>query len=222
MTTLRRSIPLLSACALILFTSGCTNTYPKETNYGLVQQRKESHNQSRAYQTEQQAHSIIHNNRAMAYDHNLSNQIAAMHGVMGAIVMRTENNAYVAVMLDRAAAGTKSGGNERFTRGPLDPKNNMPQPYYQNLYTNELATDFLGYDTVKDHRNLSHVFKQRIAEKIRAADPQVHDVYISANRNFINQLNAYKLYSAAGASLQPYISEFNKSVTQIFGTEKLP
>ncbi|WP_217561105.1 hypothetical protein [Paenibacillus sp. GbtcB18] len=220
---MRRFIPALSAAGFIIVTvSGCSNTYPKETSYGHPKQRIEGQGQSRAYQTQQQVSAVSHNNTFFAYDHELSTQVAAMHGVMGAIVMRTDRNAYAAVMVDNSASGTKAGRSETKTHGPGDQKNQLPQPYYENLYTNELASDFIGYVTVQDHKNLSHTFKQEIALKIRQLDPTVHDVYISANREFINQLNHYKLAALSGASLKPYVNEFNQGVTRIFGTKPQP
>jgi hypothetical protein len=41
-------------------------------------------------------------------------------------------------------------------------------------------------------------------------------VFISANRNFVNDLNEYAIEYRAGKSLEPYIQEFNRKVAFYF------
>ncbi|MNI73825.1 Sporulation lipoprotein [compost metagenome] len=144
----------------------------------------------------------------------------ALDGVNTAIVMVTNENAYVAIMIDSTATGTKGSKQETNNAGtdtgiynPYNPDSDSMPPHVLNSGVN-------NYETSMYHDKLSHRFKQTIAQKIRTQRPDLLDVYISANRDFINAMNHFAIVNWKGLSLQNELPQFNQTVTQIFGTEQ--
>lgn len=208
--------------------AGCFPTYDgrNASNYGSKKEPSPQ-NTSRAYQTQQQYSSVTHQYSKLEMSQFLSDQVQAMNGVNSSIVMLADNNAFVALMIDSSAAGThgytpkgRTGGDSGETNnaGMVRGLYNANSPLNDHYDPNMLNIGANNYETVKHHEFLTHEFKQKIAEKIRSLQPSVHDVYISANRDFLNQLNMYAQESWKGNSLQGYLPEFNATVTQIFGT----
>lgn len=72
-----------------------------------------------------------------------------------------------------------------------------------------------GY-TFTNEKSLSHPFKQTIAVTVRKLHPAVHDVFISANRDFLNRMNAYAQEAWKGGMLDAYVNEFNEMCNRIF------
>ena len=109
--------PICGMIFLLLTLSGCDRG--RTENMGKVPTTRISallsKNQTdteRAYQTQQLYGPVTHNNTKLEYSQFLSNQFNAMNGVNTAIVMTTDQNAYVALMIDSSATGTK-GYNQR-------------------------------------------------------------------------------------------------------------
>jgi len=228
MRMIRHGLRILWIGFLTAF-SGCYPLYDGQSanNYGSKADDTRQ-NSSRAYQTQQQYSRVTHNYSKLEMNQFLSDQVQAMDGINTSIVMLADNNAFVALMLDNTATGThgyapkgRTGGdsgetnNSGFVRGLYNANN----PMNDNYDPNKLNVGANSYETVQHHEFLTHEFKQKVAEKIRSLQPSVHDVYISANRDFLNQLNMYAQESWKGNSLQPYVPEFNEAVTRIFGTE---
>lgn len=225
---LSRFIKALSLGVLAVSVTGCFPNYDYNSaqNYGS---RREASPQdtSRAYQTQQQYATVSHKVTKLDLNQMLSDQVQAMDGVHTAIVMMGDNTAYVGITLDNTASGTRSGDSHIGPRGMGsvgEETNNygIVKGYYSptNDYANpdELISGVQGGDTVMNHEDLSHLFKQKIAEKIRMTQPTVVDVYISANRDFVNELNRYAQEAWQGRSLEPYRAQFVTLAERIFGT----
>ncbi|UJF34149.1 YhcN/YlaJ family sporulation lipoprotein [Paenibacillus hexagrammi] len=216
--------PICGMLFSILLLSGCTENgreYGKSlenTNYSATSSKDTQMN--RAYQTQQLYGPVSHNNKKLEYSQFLSNQVNSINGVNTAIVMTTDQYAYVALMMDNTATGTKGTvketGNQGTTRGIY----NLQAPDTDAIDSNSLNTGVNNYETAIHHDLLAHRFKQQIAEKIRTLQPTVLDVYISANRDFLNKMNNYAQESWKGNSLQPFVPEFNHLVEKTFGTEQ--
>ncbi|WNR43984.1 hypothetical protein [Paenibacillus roseipurpureus] len=172
----------------------------------------------RAYQVQQLSGPVTHNNTKIEYSQYLSDQVNNMDGVNTALVMITNQNAYVALMMDSSAVGTKSTTQETNNQGTQKGFYNDHNPYDDSLPSNDLNKGYNSYETAVHHDLLSHRFKQAIAEKIRVLQPDLMDVYISANRDFLNKMNNYAQESWKGHSLMPLLTDFNQTVTRIFGT----
>jgi YhcN/YlaJ family sporulation lipoprotein len=215
------SISILAIAIL----SGCSEggrqygKSPDHTNFGSPVE--DNTGSERAYQTQQQYGPVTHNNAKLDYSEFLSNQVMTLNGVNTAIVMVTDQNAYVGILIDSTATGTKGRTRETNNDGTRVGIYNPDNPNSDSINSNDLNNGANNYETAQDHSLLSHRFKQRIAERIRFLNPAIMDVYISANRDFVNAMNNYAQESWKGHSLQTYLSEFNTTVTHFFGTNQI-
>jgi len=214
------------AVGLLGTAAGCGSYYDYQSDNNFASQRKKNGQagqaeeiRSRSYQTTQQYGTVEHNNTKLEISQPLIELVQAMDGVNSAIVALTDRYAYVAVLLDNAASGTKGSGAKRevdnrgTSLGMYDPiAGNAPRD------SNQVATGTNNYETVERPEDLSHAFKQKIADNIRKACPEVQDVFISANRDFVNQMYLYARESWKGQPLDSYLTQFNEMVTKHFGT----
>ncbi|MDQ0917755.1 YhcN/YlaJ family sporulation lipoprotein [Paenibacillus sp. V4I5] len=217
--------PICGMIFLLLTISGCAEKgreygkSPDHTNFGAPVEKTEE--TERSYQTQQLYGPVTHNNTKLEYSQFLSNQLHAMNGVNTAIVMTTDQNAYVALMIDSSAVGTKGTTRETNNQGTSKGFYNDNAPFNDYLPSNDLNNGYNNYETAVHHDMLSHRFKQAMAEKIRTLQPNIMDVYISANRDFLNKMNNYAQESWKGHSLMPLLTDFNQIVTRIFGTAQV-
>jgi hypothetical protein len=199
---------------------GCFSVYDNHsaTNYGSTsgETRQDT---TRAYQTEQQTGVVSHKHSTLEMNQFLSDQVAAMNGVSSCIVMMADQTAYVAIMIDDTATGTASAPQETNNAGTDKGLYNPNTPFNDHVDPNLLATGSNSYETVRNHEQITHLFKQAIAEKIRLLQPKVTDVYISANRDYINELNRLAQEAWKGQELTPYLPLFDSVTERVFGTQ---
>lgn len=165
-----------------------------------------------------------HDNKWFEYSSLVSREVSRLDGVSAAIVMLTDKNAYVGLMLDWSAVGTiNSGGDQRKDQnmggmgdGVYD--NDTGSPYWNG---SQLATPYNSYFTVNDHQDLSTELKQTVAARVRGLAPRVQEVHISANMDFVNELNEYTKEAWGGRPLEPWIEEFNVLVKHQFAGGKI-
>lgn len=219
-------ILILAASVLLLASAGCATQYTKnfqksEANYGSRTGREPQVMEKRLYGPIAEG-SNHHQNRELKYSPQLSTAVSDMAGVFHAIVMETDRNAYAAIIYDSTATGTKSSGyrdnetdNTGMSRGMYDVYTGSP---YAD--PNKIVTGINGYYTAVDEEDLSHLFKQRIAAAIRRQKPHLSEVHISANRDFVNQMNVYWNEAVQGVDLNRYLDDFNKLAEKTFGTAK--
>jgi hypothetical protein len=216
---------LISLSLLLVLLSACSDAgknygkLPESNSFGSPHEN--APDTERAYQTQQLYGPVTHNNKNLEYSQFLSNQVAALNGVNTAIVMLTDQNAYVAIQIDNTAIGTKGGERETNLTGANRGLYNPHAPHTDAMDPSKLNIGVNNYETAKNHDQLSHRFKQQIAERIRFLEPRLMDVYISANRDFINEMHGYARESWSGKTLLPYLTPFNQSVTKVFGTAQV-
>jgi hypothetical protein len=176
-------------------------------------------NGPRMYGSNQQSGIVIHNNKQLQYSRELSNMVANIPGVRAAIVMLTEANAYTAILIDNSVTGTRGPKSREETNhtgasfGTYD-----PHTLNQVVENWRLATGINNYETIENQKDIAAPFKQKIANVLRQAKPKVYEVFISANRDFINQLNSYAIESGWGeTSSNNHINEFNDTANRLFG-----
>jgi hypothetical protein len=174
---------------------------------------------SRMYGSNEPGSIVIHNNTKLRYSRELSGMLANVPGVRSAIVMLTEKNAYAAILIDDSVNGTLGTKSKQETNnagtsiGTYD-----PDTLNQSVENWRLATGINNYRTVQNHEGISAPFKQKIATTLRAANPLIYEVFISANRDFVNQLNAYAIESGWGEkTLESRINAFNGTANRLFG-----
>lgn len=221
----RTSLPfpqvvLVVACLPLLFATACQTSYVKqfqrsESNYGTRTGQEQNIDEPKLYGSlVKDGH--VRQYRSLRYSRTLSEAVGDLPGVHEAIVMLADNNAYAAVLLDESATGIiergKEGNQIGTTRGMYDSETGRI-----DADPNEIATGTNSYFTVDDPRNLSDLFKQRAARRIRDKLPGVSEVHITANRDFINQMNVFREETRRGIDLKAYLKEFNKMVRLHFG-----
>jgi hypothetical protein len=181
-----------------------------------------SEQQNRAYQTQQLYGPVNHQTKTLYYSASLSNQISQIPGVNTAMAMLTDHHAYIAVLIDNTVAGTKGKKRETNNIGTTIGIYNPNQPFSDAIPPGDLHHGVNNSETSVHHDYLTHAFKQVIAEKVRITQPYLRDVFISANQDFVNQMNRYVIDHAKGLSFEQAIPDFQKLVEQVFGTELTP
>lgn len=159
-----------------------------------------------------------HDNAFFEYSSALSRKISDLDGISSAFVMLTDKNAYVGLVLDWTAVGTKGTGG-------TDEQNNsgMTEGIYNadtgNNFGNNrvLVTPYNSYYSVNDHHNLSHELKQTVALAVRDLAPAVQEVHISANMELVNYFGEFAKEAWGGRPLSPWTDAFNTVVQYHFG-----
>ncbi|MFD0588752.1 hypothetical protein ACFQZE_12195 [Paenibacillus sp. GCM10027627] len=159
-----------------------------------------------------------HDNAFFEYSSILSNKVSSLGGVASAIVMLTDKNAYVGLMLDWTAVGTKGkGGTEEQNNGGTNRGGYNANNGSLNGNGRNLVNPYNSYFSVNDHNNLSHELKQTVAKLVREHLPAVQEVHISANMELMNDFNEFAKEAWGGRSLTPWIDPFNAVVKHHFG-----
>lgn len=87
---------------------------------------------------------------------------------------------------------------------------------------NVMLTDNNAYVAVstKNGEDLegSHEVKNRIAEQVKAMRPDVQNVHVSANPDFVSRINGYMQDIQAGKPVSGMMEEFNTMVQRMFPT----
>lgn len=143
----------------------------------------------------------LHNNTRMRMSQEIANQIAGMPEVRSANVLLTDKNAYVAVVLNEGVADTARG--------------------VRNMGDNQGATRDEVMMRSKDFQaakvgNVPDVIKSVIARKVQKMNPNVRNVFVSANPDFVDRLNGYAEQFRNGHPLRGMILEFNTAVERLF------
>ncbi|MCZ8523240.1 MULTISPECIES: YhcN/YlaJ family sporulation lipoprotein [Paenibacillus] len=207
----------------VTFMTGCYSWYDYNSanNYGS---RRDMPRQdtSRAYQTQQQYAPVSHKVTKLEMNQNLSDQVAAMYGVNSAIVLVGDGVAYTAITMDSTASGTHGGDNpSEDSNKDGRSRGEAPDADFRNLSVapTQLIHGVSGAQTETHHEHISHLFKQKIAEKIRTVEPAIQDVYITANRSIVEQFTRLAQESWHERSLSPFIPDFVRSMERTFGTD---
>ncbi|MFS0725961.1 hypothetical protein [Paenibacillus sp. 1P07SE] len=224
---LRLAILILLAGATLLAASGCNYTrkvQDSEYDYGSQQADDPKMMGDRMYGPVGDIPDR-HRNSHLEFSSHLSRKLSRTQGVAGAVVMLTDKNAYVGLVLDWTAVGTtRSGGKNGYEQNNTGSGKGVyniddGSPYWDNR---DLVTPYNSYLSVSDHEMLSAELKQTIAVKLRKLSPYVQEVHISANRFFVNELVDYARETWMNRPLQPYLSEFNKLAEYEFGGGTTP
>jgi hypothetical protein len=187
------------------------------TNYSSKSSESKLDTGPRAYGSELNG-LLAHRNTRLAYSQRLSDAVSDIPGVAQGFVMLTESNAYAAVLLDHTGTGMLGGNASKYEldntgtqEGSLDGVTGR-----DTENPDRIASGKNSWMTTENHENLSHPFKQTIALKIRELQPDVKDVFISANRDFVNQMNVYAQENWMGRPLDGYVQQFNAICDQVF------
>ena len=117
-----------------------------------------------------------------------ADRVAELDEVDSATVIVTDNNAYAAVVL-----GDDKTAND-------------------NADTNTNTTD----TTTKEDEDLSADLEDKIAEKVREADKDIKNVYVSLNPDFVERMTGYRTKINEGEPVEGFFEEFTESVRRVF------
>lgn len=163
-----------------------------------------------------------HDNSFFEYSSVISRKVTDLNGIASAIVMLTDKNAYVGLMLDWTAVGTRNSGgkSEQDNTGTTDGVYNHDtgSPYGNSRV---LVSPYNSYFSVNDINDLSPELKQTVALRVRELAPTVQEVHISANMELVNYFNEFAKEAWGGRSLMPWIDLFNTVVNYHFAGGKV-
>jgi hypothetical protein len=219
---------LASALAFSLLLGGCGYkqlVQNSDQNYGTRQKNDPKMLGSRMYGTMSTGASQ-HQNRFFEYSSQLSREVTRINGIGQAIVMLTDKNAYVGLVLDATATHAVRSGSK-----VIREQNNGG--WMNGVYNNrtgsdkwdnrQLVTPYNAYFSVNDHNELSSKLKQTVAVRVRKLAPAVQEVHITANRDLVNQFVEYSREAWTGHNLAPYVKPFNVLVQKHFaGGDEMP
>lgn len=125
----------------------------------------------------------------------IANQLASLPEVQTANVLVTNNNAYVAVVLRSGTAVTGTGQGTNVTG------------------TTNLGNANTGTTGVRD---VSQDVKDKIADKVRSVNPNIRNVYVSANPDFVERMNVFAQEVRNGRPVEGLLNEFNNVIKRVF------
>ncbi|WP_281887325.1 YhcN/YlaJ family sporulation lipoprotein [Paenibacillus sp. YYML68] len=148
-----------------------------------------------------------HYAKSMGFDPQIAAKVNRIAGVSSSMVMLTEVNAYVAVVLDGHRPDeeanpdtmkhkvTETGGTGLFGTGQGTPNR-----------ISWTESGGLGYSKADEIRKLV----------LSVAPTNIQEVYVTANPNFVQRLRFYAQEEQAQGKLTPYMNEFNTMIQHVF------
>lgn len=67
---------------------------------------------------------------------------------------------------------------------------------------------------------LTRELEEQIAQQVRATDPNIQNVYVSTNPEFVDRVNRYVADAGQGRPVAGFFEEFNEMVQRIFPTAR--
>lgn len=204
---------LVLSAIVIITVSGCNykeRAQQSDTDYGSREANDPKMIGGRAYGS-MSNNPNQHNNAFFEYSSFISRKVSSLNGVSTAIVMLTDKNAYVSLMLDQTAAGTRNPSSRKNKTGSsADRRKDLVYPYNFNFFVN-------------DDLDLSSELKQTVALLVREQAPTVQEIHVSARKEFFDYMNEFAIEAWGGRSLSPWLDRFNTVVQYFFaGGTALP
>lgn len=214
-TSLYKSCAVLAA-ALVALTA-CNYQKKFESGPSDYGSRNEAHEKNfRTYNTQLRA--ADHNNTRLEFVQSTTDAVDDLKGVRSSFVFVTDKNAYVAIVLDNTATGTKGKGTILFSdRTIASPGVDHHSNVSYALPPGYVVMDKYSFDTIPNPQDISSEFVQELSARVAQYHPTVNNVFVSANQQFINRLSVYAHESWRGQPLQPYVDEFNALANDHFG-----
>jgi YhcN/YlaJ family sporulation lipoprotein len=70
------------------------------------------------------------------------------------------------------------------------------------------------------HDPITKKMKDRIAQQVRKTDPNIHNVYVSTNPEFVNRINRYVTDVQQGRPVSGFFAEFSNMIRNVFPTAR--
>jgi YhcN/YlaJ family sporulation lipoprotein len=208
---------LLVAMGLVIVLTGCNSDNTSQgTDNGIRQQSISTNRSGVANQgwdnPRNNNFNSDHSNARMEISNKIADAISSMDEVDTATVLITNQNAYVAVVLDNGTGYGATNFGDSIT-GRAGPKM-TPNSAGSNATTNNMGRRGAG----SGDEGVTDDLKAKIAEKVRSVEPGIDQVYISANPDFVGRMRGYGERFQNGQPIRGMILEFNTLVKRIFPT----
>ena len=150
----------------------------------------------------------------LTFNQRLSNVVSNIDAVNTAWVMVANKRAYVAILLDGTATGGRSGDitHMRGTLPPAGKTDRVIQDYTEKDLVMPSGVVASPMNTKRALGDVALELKTKIAKEIGKEDRSIQEVYVSANRNFINEMNRLAMMAWKGQSLKGQVNAFEKLV----------
>lgn len=66
------------------------------------------------------------------------------------------------------------------------------------------------------NRQMTGDIENQIAEQVRSTDPNIQNVYVSTNPEFLDRVNSYVTEAGQGRPVSGFVDQFNELVQRIF------
>jgi YhcN/YlaJ family sporulation lipoprotein len=70
------------------------------------------------------------------------------------------------------------------------------------------------------HDPITQKLKDHMAQQVRATDPNIHNVYVSTNPEFVDRINRYVADVQQGRPVSGFFEEFSNMIRNIFPTAR--
>ncbi|RKN61394.1 hypothetical protein [Paenibacillus ginsengarvi] len=179
--------------------------------------RTETHEKTGFHTYNTQLRAADHNNTRLDFVQSVTDAVDELKGIRSSLVFVTDKNVYVAAVLDNTATGMKGKGTVQFSdRTIASGQNALPDRSYE-LPPGNIVMDKYSFDTVPSPHDLSSELVRTLDASVRQYYPDAANVFVSANKDFINRFSEYAHEAWRGQSLQPYLNDFNALVKDHFG-----
>lgn len=143
-----------------------------------------------------------HRIHKMEMSNRIADRLTQMSDIKSSYVMLTDNNAYVAVSLDEGEPKGNAKLMSRSNTGYMGEKGVNMSRRMSSLSTGE--------------DKLTDAIKDQIAKEVKRLNPNVENVYVSANPDFVGRMNGYMNDVRLGHPIQGFVAEFNAMAERIF------
>lgn len=146
----------------------------------------------------------VHNNTGhetkLEVAEDAADRVAELEEVESATVIVTNRNAYVAVVMkDHANKGT-----------------NTTTKANTNTNTNTNKNKNTDTATTATEHELPQELEKKIADRVREADKNIENVYVSLNPEFVERMTEYRTKINEGRPVAGFFEEFTESVRNVF------
>ncbi|WP_239634650.1 YhcN/YlaJ family sporulation lipoprotein [Paenibacillus sp. H1-7] len=147
-----------------------------------------------------------HLTKTFRFAPEISARVEQMAGVDKSTIIITENNAYVALVLDGHQPDKEA--HPEMMANSITPKGGV------GLFGTDKGSHRLNWS---DPGGLSHAMSNRISGHVLAmSQPGVQRVFVSANPNFVQRIRFYSMENDRGVDLSVYMNEFNTMIQRVF------
>ncbi|PDO10480.1 MAG: hypothetical protein BLM47_07050 [Candidatus Reconcilbacillus cellulovorans] len=220
---MKRAIAVAAAFALLA--AGCAQTYVNRFRHGptdystkVGEEHELPNPRARVAPNENAApRGEIDAVRPLRLDHDTAAKIRDLKGIRDAFVALSGPNAYVAVILDATATGTKGKGRlNRSDRSMSSADMNDRSDVRRKLDPGTVLTEKYSYLHVPNAGDLSDELQLKIADLVRTTRPEIARVHISANAEFVNLMSRLALHEWQGGRADDFARPFYETVSKLF------